>query len=198
MALSLLTWEPRAEAPSSGEHFVEEGTLGFRHFKPSGALVSALGKAQLHMQGALNPRPAPRAPAFPRVLPSSPTPVPGCLFLQLPGCESLLSPVSVAAFEGIYKPRPSPCACLSRRRFSAPALSCPLLLAGSLCRCAGDELLPLPSLKLSMKGLAAPEGVEVLSSVGCAGMDLGMDPRGVWWHWSGWWCVQCQGWMSQG
>lgn len=116
MALALLTWEPWAEAPSSGEHFVALGTLGFRHFKPSGALVSVLGKAQLHVWGALNPRPAPRAPAFPRVLPSSPTPVPGCLFLQLPGCESLLSPVSVAAFEGIYKPRPSPCACLSRRK----------------------------------------------------------------------------------
>lgn len=116
MALSLLTWEPRAAAPRSKEHFVAVGTLYLKYFSLQQPWCHILGKAQLHMQGALNPRPVPQAPAFPQVLPSSPTPLPGCLFLQLPGCESLLSPVSVAAFEGIYKPRPSPCACLSRRR----------------------------------------------------------------------------------
>lgn len=65
IALSLLTWEPWAAAPRSREHFVAVGTLGFRHFSLQQPWCHILGKAQLHMQGALNSRPAPRALAFP-------------------------------------------------------------------------------------------------------------------------------------
>ncbi|XP_039238290.1 ras-related protein Rab-26 isoform X1 [Pipra filicauda] len=38
--LSVLTWEPWAEAPRSRRHLMAVGTLGFRHFKPSAALAS--------------------------------------------------------------------------------------------------------------------------------------------------------------
>lgn len=91
--------------------------------------VSHPGKGSaLHVGSPKLPKPR----LFPKYSQLPHPTVPGCLFLQLPGCESLLSPVSVAAFEGIYKPWPSPCACLSRRRIQ---LRLPPALSSSLDPC---------------------------------------------------------------
>lgn len=96
----------RAEASGAREHLAAAGTLGFKHFKLSASSAlhpgANLGPVRRARQPVPSPRPAPRA------LFGSSTPQPGCLFLPLWGCESLRSLVSVAAFEGIYKPRSSP------------------------------------------------------------------------------------------
>lgn len=63
-ALSLLTWEPRAEAPRPGERFVAVGTLSFRHFKPSGAPVSHPGKGSAPHVGSPNPPAGSLSPSF--------------------------------------------------------------------------------------------------------------------------------------
>ena len=134
------------EVPGAGEHLAAAGTLGFKHFKPSAAPASCPGESLGSVRGArrASAKPPAGSPLF-----GSPTPQPGCLFLPLPGCESLRSLVSVAAFEGIYKPRSSPLRLLEQTvnlaLWLTPALSSsPVSSLFGERRCAGAKMLPLP------------------------------------------------------
>lgn len=85
MALSLLTWEPWAEAPSSREHFVAVGTLGFRHFKPSGVLVSPPGKGSAPHAGSPKPPAGSPSPGFSLSTSQLPHPSPWLPIFTAPG-----------------------------------------------------------------------------------------------------------------